>query len=353
MKLLSLVSIITIIGIVAVGLLGISYYQQVYTENCANEGGSMTGILQCTKVWNDFTTEEELFRSQLEKLANGSLKPESIEISGSLLRKIVDSDEFSHDEKLKAIELEHKIGQKNIENVITGSSEFENDQPITFQWTQFGYGYPCPAVSIQVQNKGSDKPFYEHEKTILCPVTNYDSAFLFTFTEKDFPDFPTCTEFGEYTILAKNQFGELKSLHEYLCKGTSLRPGMILAVDDSDYKSGMNLEMISEKEYKTREDSRKPWTPNPILDITEKELHPKVKAMLEQMWNFGGYTTSKYNKNVLEKTVNLNSTEMDHKSIYDWLKENHKKQFGNADAGFTNYFRYEGKIYSLSWEIID
>lgn len=40
--------ILSIVAIFAIGLFGFLYYQQAYTQNCENGGGSMTGILQCS-----------------------------------------------------------------------------------------------------------------------------------------------------------------------------------------------------------------------------------------------------------------------------------------------------------------
>lgn len=42
---------VSIIGIFTVGILGMLYYQQVYTQNRKNEGGSMTGVLECSMTW--------------------------------------------------------------------------------------------------------------------------------------------------------------------------------------------------------------------------------------------------------------------------------------------------------------
>jgi len=134
-----------------------------------------------------------------------------------------------------------------------------------------------------------------------------------------------------------------------------LRPETILSVTDYAYKSWMTLEMIPENEYQVREGYRKPSPPNPILEFTQDELHQKVKAMIEEMWKVGGYKPSRYNHNIQEKEINLNSTYLDHQSINDWLEKNHQKQFGgNVDAtGFTNYFKYDDHIYSLGWGVGD
>lgn len=57
MKTLLLVSIIIGIGI-TLAISGIFYYQGIYTQNCESEGGFMTGFLSCTKIIEDFATEE-------------------------------------------------------------------------------------------------------------------------------------------------------------------------------------------------------------------------------------------------------------------------------------------------------
>lgn len=59
MKTLLLVSIITAIGIV-LAVLGLSYYQDLYVQNCEAEGGFMTGFLSCTKIIENFATKEDM-----------------------------------------------------------------------------------------------------------------------------------------------------------------------------------------------------------------------------------------------------------------------------------------------------
>ncbi len=146
-------------------------------------------------------------------------------IGHNYVRLVIDSDIFSHNEKLLVIE--KYVKEKNIstpftENVITGKQEFESDEPITFTWKQFGIGHPCTDLSIQVQSKSSDKPFYEHESQRLCQVLDEDVTFLQTWAQDDFPDFPYCSEWGEYVIKVKNMFGEFGVYHEYFCKGPSV-----------------------------------------------------------------------------------------------------------------------------------
>ncbi len=61
MKTLLLISIIAAIGIgIVLTAFGLLHYQDLYIQNCEAEGGSMTGILRCTKVWTDFATEEDM-----------------------------------------------------------------------------------------------------------------------------------------------------------------------------------------------------------------------------------------------------------------------------------------------------
>jgi hypothetical protein len=57
MKKLHLVTA-SIIGIFAAGISGILYYQ-VYTQNCVNESGTITGFLECTRVFEDFISSGE------------------------------------------------------------------------------------------------------------------------------------------------------------------------------------------------------------------------------------------------------------------------------------------------------
>ena len=141
----------------------------------------------------------------------------------SFVRVAIDSDELTHDEKLQAIEIQYKdesTGKPNTENVMTGKREFEAEEPITFTWKQFGWGIPCPRMAIQDElqiDQYSREVVYQEQIVYPCPFFKENTAFLFTFTEENFPDYPPCSITGEHIISVRNQFGDWFPLHEYWC----------------------------------------------------------------------------------------------------------------------------------------
>ena len=128
----------------------------------------------------------------------------------------------------------------------------------------------------------------------------------------------------------------------------------IVKLHHSKYPWGIELENMSEQEYWTREDSRLPWPPSPILEITQDNIHHDVNELIDAMWSEDAkYIQSEYDKKTLrvENDADLN---VDPKKIRDWLKVVHDEQFKeNLDDSFTGYIRYDGKIYSLGFIIAD
>jgi len=122
----------------------------------------------------------------------------------------------------------------------------------------------------------------------------------------------------------------------------------------SKYPMGIDLENISEQEYWTREDKRSPWPPLPILDITQDNIHPDVKEMIDAMWSQDAkYIPSEYDKKILlvENNVDLN---VNPQKIREWLETTYVQQFKrNLDDSFSSYVRYDDRIYSFGFVIAD
>jgi hypothetical protein len=216
-----------LIPIVVVAAIAISL-EAIVVIDCLAEDGSL-GLFTCELVIVDFIPQDLPLEKKIE-LVIAEAEGDPDKTGQNYSRLAIYSDLFSHEEKLLVIEKLAKELNTPIpftENVITGKREFESEEPITFTWKQFGIGNPCPDVAIQVQSKSSDKPFYEHELTRLCQVLDEDVAFLQTWTQADFPDFPRCAEWGESVIRAENQFGTFVTLHEYMCKGPSVATDVV------------------------------------------------------------------------------------------------------------------------------
>lgn len=128
----------------------------------------------------------------------------------------------------------------------------------------------------------------------------------------------------------------------------------IVKINSYKHSWGINLENISEQEYWIREDGRSPWSPSPILNVTDENIHPHVKELIDVMWSQDTrYTPSKYDSKILiaEHDVEL---DVEPKKIKDWLKTTHDKQFKqNLDDSFTSYIRYNDEIYSFGFIIAD
>ena len=117
---------------------------------------------------------------------------------------------------------------------------------------------------------------------------------------------------------------------------------------------GIDFENISEQEYWVREEQRTPWPPSPILDVTQNNIHPDVKELIDFMWSQDTkYIPSEYDKNTLMAN-NENSLSADPKKIRDWLETIHMQQFKrNLDDSFSSYIKYDDKIYSFGFVIAD
>ena len=125
-------------------------------------------------------------------------------------------------------------------------------------------------------------------------------------------------------------------------------------IHHSNSSWGIDLENISEHEYWIREDRRSPWPPSPILNITQDNIHPDVKELIDSMWSENAkYVPSEYDKETLivETDHNLNT---DPQKIMDWLETTYVQQFKrNLDDSFSSYIKYDDKIYSFGFVITD
>ena len=117
---------------------------------------------------------------------------------------------------------------------------------------------------------------------------------------------------------------------------------------------GVNLENISESKYWVIEDARYPWPPSNILNITQDNIHPDVKEMIDAMWSDDAkYVQSECDKTMLlvESSRDLNA---DPQEIRDWPETTYVQQFKrNIDDSFSRYIKYDDKIYSFGFVIAD
>lgn len=144
-------------------------------------------------------------------------------------------------------------------------------------------------------------------------------------------------------------------LHVIAVKKTSTTTqDHIVRIDYGKGDWGIIFENIPEQEYWIREERRDPWPPMPILSITDDNIIPSVKEIIEAMWEPGGkYTPYEYDDNVLLKDSNR-TLNLDPPKIMDWLKKVHNEQFGrNLDDSYSSYIRYDDKIYSFGFVVSD
>ena len=218
----SFIAIIVGIAIVSI-LASIFGYQKIYESRCLDGGGTMTSFLSCRVVFMDFEVDPNAeLKQKMQKLIakekNNPTRP-----GHSYVRIAIDSDELTFDEKLQALEIyynEESTGEPTFDNVMTGKDRFEYQEPITFTWKQFGWGFPCPRIAIQDElqvDQYNRELLYQEQIVYPCPYSEGNSAFLFTFTEENLPDFPPCTISGKHVISVKDQFDQWFPLHEYWC----------------------------------------------------------------------------------------------------------------------------------------
>lgn len=129
----------------------------------------------------------------------------------------------------------------------------------------------------------------------------------------------------------------------------------IIQIRYSKHPWTIDLVNISEQEYWVREDDRSPWPPSPILDITQDNLHPHVKELIDAMWEPNAkYVPSEYNQNILMVENTDISSNVEPTEIRDWLKNIHDQQFQrNLDDSFSGYIQYDDKIYLFEFMIAD
>ncbi len=209
-----------IIPIVVVAAFVISL-QAIVVISCLDEDGN-PGLFTCEIVIVDFIPQDLPLEKKIDFVVDEA-EEDLDKVGQNYVRLAIDSDLFSHEEKLQVIEKFVKEENTPIpftENVITGKNLFEDQEPITFTWKQYGWGTPCPDVAIQDElqvDQYNRKVVYQEEKQSLCPVFLEDSALLFTFTEVDFANFPPCGITGKHIISVRNQFDDWFALHEYWC----------------------------------------------------------------------------------------------------------------------------------------
>ena len=248
MKISLIVGIIIGIGIaiIASGFL----YQETYNQNCIEGEGKVTGFLKCTRVFVFPEDPNAELKQKIQKLI-AEEKKNPTRAGHSFVSIAINSDELTHDEKLQAIEIHTKegSGKPNTSNVLTGKNLFEDQESITFTWKQYGWGTPCPKIAIQDElrvDQYNREVIYQEEKQSLCPVFLEDSAFFFTFTEEDFPNFPPCSITGQHYISVRNQFDDWFTLHEYWCFSV---PDDALTPENIDERLEMTNEFLNNFEF--------------------------------------------------------------------------------------------------------
>jgi hypothetical protein len=163
------------------------------------------------------------------------------------------------------------------------------------------------------------------------------------------------TRVGKYelSVVSIDENGAVieKPLHVTIVEqpSTTSSQEKILRVVGSGHNFGLYLDNISEQEYWKIQESRKPWPPAPILNITDSNIHPAVKKLIDTMWDPSGkHSPYEYDKNILVKDAQVILSGSDHKAITDWLKKIHDQQFErNLDDSSSDYIRYQDKIYTF------
>ena len=237
-RIIAAIVIGAIIASISIGYMIYLINEPKIASDCRMKFGKGTPeMFECLENLN-----EEL-KQKIQKLIDDE-KANPTRAGYSFVSIAINSDELTHDEKLRAIEIhynEELTGEPNTENVLTGKRLFEDQEPITFTWKQYGWGTPCPDIAIQDElqvDQYNREVIYQEEKQSLCPVFIEDSAFLFIFTEEDFPNFPPCSITGEHINSVRNQFGDWFPLHEYWCDSEPTRsPPPPEIIPNNDEKS--------------------------------------------------------------------------------------------------------------------
>jgi hypothetical protein len=145
--------------------------------------------------------------------------PENLIENDSLREKLFSN--MTYQQKLDLIQME--IESKNFKPfsrvVISNLKDsYDDKEKITFNLITFGLSNWCifPKLSVYVENL--EKPLYTYQVDHHCPPpTETPHREIESFTEKNFPAFPTCQFSGWYTIVAESfEFGPQK-IDKYYC----------------------------------------------------------------------------------------------------------------------------------------
>ena len=146
----------------------------------------------------------------------------SNEVAIDNMKSIVLSD-TSHQEKIDVIK--NEVRDKNLEPFSVVSlknlkQNYEHDDLITFDLTNFGYRNWCLMPSILIYYENYEKPIYEVAIVHSCPSPgdNY-YPYIGQWNQDDFRDMISCKYNGSYTIMAESFQFERQDVGQYYCNG--------------------------------------------------------------------------------------------------------------------------------------
>jgi len=129
---------------------------------------------------------------------------------------------------------------------------------------------------------------------------------------------------------------------------SSLRPDDRLQIRHSAGYTGVYITLSSWDEYYEWEKSRgTEHDEMPPVIIDDSNINPIVFDLLNEMWDFKDYEVSKRDNGLFVKTIQKDYSVPNHHGIHDWLESEYEKQFGKSNDGFSHYFEYDDKVYTV------
>ncbi len=135
---------------------------------------------------------------------------------------------------------------------------------------------------------------------------------------------------------------------EFIVNSNSLRPEDRLQVSNTAGYTTVYVTLSSWDEYDHWESKRgEEHDKMPPLVITQDNINPIVFDLLQEMWKFEYYKVSNHDPHLFQKKIQKDYSVPNHHGVHDWMESEYAKQFGKSNDGFSHYFEYDDKVYTV------
>ena len=122
------------------------------------------------------------------------------------IRRALDSDQLTHQEKLAAIVIRYSdspIIPFNEVYIKDLKREYHKGEPVAFTVVAWGYSKPCVSSNVRIYFENQDNLFWEGADNHPCPLFRENIPVLtYHYFPSSFPNPPEFTESGRYLIKA-------------------------------------------------------------------------------------------------------------------------------------------------------